>query len=336
MEKDKNPYRILVIEDNPGDFTLIEDFLEDQIDFPQIFQAKSFREGEQLLKEACENINVILLDLSLPDKSGEELIAEILAISSGIPIVILTGYPDVAFSVKSLSLGVADYLVKDDLSAVSLFKSILYSIERKKKSLELEESQRRYSDLFQLSPQPMWVYDVDSLRFLNVNNAAIKHYGYSYDEFLSMTIRDVRPVEDLQKLEEQLLIVSQQKSDNHYNGIFRHRKKSGEILWAEIQSNVILLDNVTARVVLVNDVTERLNYIKEIENKNKKLQEIAWMQSHVFRAPVARLMSIIDLVTNYENSESEQRQLMESMLASAKELDTVIRCIAGKTDEIDK
>lgn len=335
MEKDKNPYRILVIEDNPGDYTLIEDFLEDKIDNPQIFQAKTFKAGEQFLKSHIENVNVILLDLSLPDKSGEELISEILAISSGIPIVILTGYPDVAFSVKSLSLGVADYLVKDDLSAASLFKSILYSIERKKKSLELEESQKRYSDLFQLSPQPMWVYDIETLKFINVNNAAIRHYGYSYNEFLSMSIRDIRPREELDRMEEQVNVIRGNQHSN-YGGVFRHCKKNGEIIWAEIQSNAIQMDNITGRVVLVNDVTEQLNYIKEIENKNKKLQEIAWMQSHVFRAPVARLMSLIDLVINYENSEAEQRDILNRMLASAKELDQVIRCIAGKTDEIEQ
>lgn len=335
MEKDNNPYRILVIEDNPGDFALIEDFLEDKIHLPLIYQAKTFKEGEMFLTKSVKNVHVILLDLSLPDKSGEELITQILAISSGIPIIILTGYPDVAFSVKSLSLGVADYLVKDDLSSSSLFKSILYSIERKKKSQELEESKRRYSDLFQLSPQPMWVYDIETLRFLNVNNAAIKHYGYSFEEFLSMTIRDIRPPEELPKLDEQLDRL-RQKENGHLSGIYLHSKKNGEILWAEIQSNIILLNNVTARVVLVNDVTERLRYIQEIEEKNKKLQEIAWMQSHVFRAPVARLMSLIDLATNYENSETEQREFLERMLVSVQELDKVIRCVAGKTDEIDQ
>ena len=206
MEKDRNSYRILVIEDNPGDFTLIEDFLEEQIYLPTIIQARNFREGKALLSEANLSINVILLDLSLPDKSGEELIVEMLPISCGIPIVVLTGYPDVAFSVKSLSLGISDYLLKDDLSAAALYKSILYSIERKKKSVELEESERRYSDLFQLSPQPMWVYDVESLQFVNVNNSAIKHYGYSYEEFLSMTITDIRPAEDVAARSESIQI----------------------------------------------------------------------------------------------------------------------------------
>ena len=83
MEKDKNLYKILVIEDNPGDFTLIEDFLDEQMQAPEIIQAKNFREGRYLLVEEKLVVNVILLDLSLPDKSGENLIMEIMAISSG-------------------------------------------------------------------------------------------------------------------------------------------------------------------------------------------------------------------------------------------------------------
>lgn len=333
MEKDKNPYRILVIEDNPGDFTLIEDFLEGQIASVTIFQAKNFKEGKHLLTGDKPAFHVILLDLSLPDKSGEELILEMISISSDIPIIILTGYPDVAFSVKSLALGVADYLLKDDLTGLALYKSILYSIERKKKSIELEESERRYSDLFQLSPQPMWVYDTQTLQFLNVNTAAIRHYGYSYNEFLSMTVRDIQPVEDSPKLEEALK-AAHADTDIHYSGVYRHLKKSGEIILAEIQSNTIRGNDGRTRVVLINDITERLNYIKAIERRNKKLQEIAWMQSHVFRAPVARLMSLIDLVKNYKNSETEQTELLDRMLSSARELDDIIRDIAGKTKEI--
>jgi PAS domain S-box-containing protein len=333
MEKDKNLYRILVIEDNPGDFALIEDFLESQMASSNIFQAKTFKEGSLLLSSQKHAFNVILLDLSLPDKSGEELILEMIAISTDIPIIILTGYPDVAFSVKSLALGVADYLLKDDLTSLTLYKSILYSIERKKKSIELEDSERRYSDLFQLSPQPMWVYDRFTLQFLNVNTAAIRQYGYSYEEFLSMTIREIRPAEDQPKLEEALQ-AAHLASDIHYSGVFRHMKKNGEVFLAEIQSNSIHSNEDSARVVLVNDITERLNYIKAIEKRNTKLQEIAWMQSHVFRAPVARLMSLIDLVQNYKNSETEQTELLDRMLTSAQELDNIIRDIAGKTQEI--
>ena len=61
----------------------------------------------------------------------------------------------------------------------------------------LKDSERRYRTLFESNPHPMWVYDVESLKFLTVNDAAVAHYGYSREEFLAMTIMDIRPVEDI-------------------------------------------------------------------------------------------------------------------------------------------
>jgi len=69
------------------------------------------------------------------------------------------------------------------LNSHVLYKSITYAIERRKVISELEESKRRYSNLFHLSPQPMWLYDTETYEFLQVNVAAIEHYGYSEDEF---------------------------------------------------------------------------------------------------------------------------------------------------------
>lgn len=332
MKQDVNQYRILVIEDNPGDDVLITEFLEEQIHLPEIFHARNFKEGVQLLARELF-FNVILLDLSLPDKEGEDLIEGILSVCSGIPIIVLTGYKDMAFSVKSLALGVSDYLLKDDLTSSSLYKSILYSQERRKKSAELEESERRYSDLFQLNPQPMWVYDPDTLQFLNVNAAAIQHYGFSREEFLLMTIRDIRPEEEVLRVEEAEGHV-RTKREPFSHGIFKHRKKSGELIQVEIQSSPIQFKGKMAQVVLAIDITERMNYIDAIKMQNEKLQNIAWMQSHVVRAPVARLMGLANLIKNYELSDEERRQLMDQIVVSAEELDAIIRDISEKANQI--
>lgn len=73
----------------------------------------------------------------------------------------------------------------------------------------------------------MWVYDVATLRFLTVNEAAIRHYGYSREEFLALTIADIRPPEDVPKLLAQL----QRSNDElHYSGVWRHRTKSGALI----------------------------------------------------------------------------------------------------------
>lgn len=136
-------YSILVVEDNMGDYMLIEDFIIERIEFPTIEHAKSFKEAEKLLSADGKNYNVVLLDLSLPDKNGENLIQEMINLCKNIPVVVLTGHTDFDFGVKSLSMGVADYLVKEDLNAIVLFKSIVYSTERKKITTELEDSEQR-------------------------------------------------------------------------------------------------------------------------------------------------------------------------------------------------
>ncbi|MBE9666334.1 PAS domain S-box protein [Mucilaginibacter boryungensis] len=206
--------------------------------------------------------------------------------------------------------------------------------EAKKSAQALAESERRYSNLFQLSPQPMFVYDMETLKYLDVNAAAITHYGYSREEFLSMTIVDIRPEDDIPLLK-QTVAEQQEQEKVQLHGIFRHRKKTGEIIQVDIQSNQISYKGVRAKVVLANDVTERVRYIEAIEAQNKKLMDISWMQSHIIRAPLSRIMGLIPMLTPYTGDDPEQRLIQEYLVASANELDQVIRSIIEKTGIID-
>lgn len=332
MIKDKKPYNILIVEDNPGDFLLITDYLEEQISNPTITHTITFKETKQILESEGISFDVVLLDLSLSDKNGEQLVEEILVLCPEIPVIILTGYSDIDFSINSISKGIADYLLKDELNADALYKSIIYCIERLKKNIELSESEKRYSELFHLSPLPMWVYDIETLEFLDVNEAAQKHYGFTEEEFLSMTIRDIRPKVDLPHFEEQLNLMHQNPFQ-YLTGVFRHIKKNGAIVIAEIQSNYISYKERNARVILVNDITERLEYISAIETKNKELQNIAWLQSHVMRAPVAKILGIIHLLQQLELNQKEKDNLLIDLVSCATELDTVIHDIAKKTHD---
>lgn len=139
MNKNKGSYKILVIEDNLGDFALVEDFLFEQIESPIVLRAFNFASAKILLSGTEGLFDVILLDLSLPDKMGESLIRAVIEASNQAPVVVLTGYVDFDFGVRSLTLGVFDYLLKDELTALSLFKSIIYSIERKKIATTLKD-----------------------------------------------------------------------------------------------------------------------------------------------------------------------------------------------------
>ena len=148
MFKDTRAVKILIIEDNPGDFALIQDYIQDQFANPDIIHTRSFSGAKALLMANSVQYDVILLDLSLPDRSGESLISEVSALSKDSIVIVLTGFSDMGFSVRSIALGAADYLTKDDINATILYKSIIYNLERKKMNHQLTESEKKFSNLF--------------------------------------------------------------------------------------------------------------------------------------------------------------------------------------------
>ena len=336
MRKDIRPYSILIVEDNLGDYVLIEEYLAENVLNPNLQRADSFAEAKKILLATSNKFDVIFLDLSLQDLSGEQLIIQVLEMASGSPVIALTGFSDLEFSIKSLSLGVSDYLLKDDLTPTILYKSIIYSIQRGKFTDQIQKSEKRYSDLFHLSPLPMWVFDLETLEFLDVNRAAVNHYGYSEEEFFAMKITEVRPAEDVDNLKKTLKkamdgLITNPKS------IFRHRKKSGEIIIVEATVSRLTFNQRDAGLVLVNDITDRNRYIETIEKQNQTFLEIAWIQSHVVRAPLARLLGLVDLMeTELKVKDEEITSLMNYIKESANELDQIIRDITKKSDIIER
>jgi len=335
MQKDRTKYNILVIEDNIGDFILVEEYLQEFMMTPRIIRADTLKIAKQYLLDRGNEFQVILLDLTLPDGSGQELIQEIMDIIDDIPVIVLTGHADMSFAINSLALGAADYILKDDMNAVMLYKSIIYNIERKKSLLKLSESEKRYSDLFQLSPLPMWVYDLETYAFLDVNKAAIDHYGYSREEFLSMTIADIRPPEDISVMEEAVSL-SKNKEEYYFEGVFRHKKKNGELIQVDLCSNIMFFKGRKAEIILINDITDRVMYTQAIEQQNQRLKEIAWIQSHVVRAPLARLMGLVNLISEEVVEKGELMSVLAHVRDSANELDIIVRDIVTKTENINQ
>jgi PAS domain S-box-containing protein len=332
MIRDNKTYKIAVVEDNIGDFILLQDYLEKSINAPLVYLFKCYKDFYNFYKTDSNfnEFDIILLDLSLPDKKGEELIKDVLKITPNIPVVALTGFSDISFAVRTLSLGVFDYLLKDDLTTTMLYKSIIYNIERNKNIAQLKESEHRYSDLFQLSPQPMFVYDKENLGILDVNKAAIDHYGYSKDEFLQLTIENITSLECINELKNK---TEDKTIENQV--LCKHKKKNGEIITVDVRSNEINFKNQKAIVILANDITENLKHIEAVEFQNQILKEIAWTQSHVVRSPLARLMGLVEILSNEDNSESEKKEMLGYLSKSAQELDDIITDIINKSKLVE-
>ena len=145
--------------------------------------------------------------------------------------------------------------VRDASGAVIYYEGAVQDItERKRGEDALRASEERYRRLFESNPNPMWVYDHETLSFLAVNAAAIRHYGYSQDEFLAMTIKDIRPSKDIPGLMDDL---SQGTDDVNNSTQWRHCTKDGTLIDVEIASHELNWLGRRAKLVLINDITER-------------------------------------------------------------------------------
>jgi diguanylate cyclase (GGDEF)-like protein/PAS domain S-box-containing protein len=114
----------------------------------------------------------------------------------------------------------------------------------------------RFDDLFQDHPQPMWIYDLVSLRFLRVNAAACRHYGYSEAEFVHMTIRDIRPPAEQARLTADLASTSHALPQS--SGIWTHVKRDGRPISVRISSHALIYEGRRARLVFALDVTQQV------------------------------------------------------------------------------
>ncbi len=198
--------------------------------------------------------------------------------------------------------------------------------ERRRVEELLQESEERHRKLFDNNPHPTWVYDRKTLRFLAVNDAAIRKYGYSSDEFLKMTIKDIRPPEDVPILLES---VGSVRDGDESVGIWRHRRKDKTTIDVEITSYALNFADRAAEVVVAVDVTQRKRdeaekrkftdslaaSNQELELRNREVERATQLKSkflasmsHELRTPLNAIVGFSDLLAEETAGQLNDKQ----------------------------
>jgi two-component system, cell cycle sensor histidine kinase and response regulator CckA len=198
--------------------------------------------------------------------------------------------------------------------------------ERKRAERALRASEEQYRLLFDNNPQPMWVYDGDTLRFVAVNDAAVRHYGYSRPEFLAMTLRDIRPVDELDTFEERLGRRRSESARTPFDrlGVGKHRRKDGSIIDVEISVNPIRFQDHDGWLALAIDITEKKRLEAQLlhAQKMESIGRLAAGIAHDFN-------NLLGVITGF--AELARRQLAPGDRVVGR-LDEILKAAAKAAD----
>ncbi|MEO8884811.1 MAG: PAS domain S-box protein [Mucilaginibacter sp.] len=139
-----------------------------------------------------------------------------------------------------------------------------------------------FSVLFDHNPNPMWIYEIPSLRILKVNNAAITSYGYTEKEFLGMAISDIRPRFNLAKFNEYLITktADEQRDEFVYAGVWKHQNKQGNPIYAEISGRKMNCPDYDCRIIIATDVTEKIKSQEDAKIREQFLNSLIDSQTN--------------------------------------------------------
>jgi two-component system, NarL family, sensor histidine kinase UhpB len=327
MSGDNHALHILVVEDNPGDLFLLQEFLRSSdLEIAEIHPAGQLSDARQILNQ--EQIDLVFLDLSLPDSFGLESYLGLQSYAQRVPIILLTGLTDTKIAPQALLMGAQDYLIKGEFDEKLLARAVRYSLERVRNLQFLRESEERYRELFNNNPMPMWVFDAATHKFLETNSAAVQHYGYTQDEFLSKTVADIRLSGNEDTLREEVASIRGVR-DGVKKGIVQHRKKTGEIIFVDIAWHNINYRDRPAILALGNDVTERILLEEELNeqrlSRQKQITEAVIVAQEKERTEIGKELhdnvnQILGASNLYINTAMTDDEMRQELLERSTEL----------------
>ncbi len=259
MSDNRLPLSILIVEDNPGDLFLLEELLRGStLSIKQLIKVTSAGEACKVLQK--EEINLVLLDLSLPDSNGLQSYEIVDEYAGSIPIVVLTGLIDMEIALETMASGAQDYLIKGEFDEKLLEKSIQYSIERKKSQESLRESIDRYKFVTRVTNDVVWDMNLSSKTILWAEENMRRVFGYDVEngetdfDFWSDKIHP----DDRDRVVKNLLEVCNDQKSDQWEDEYRFMRSNGEYAYVLDQGYLLYVNGKSIRMIgSMQDITER-------------------------------------------------------------------------------
>ncbi len=193
--------------------------------------------------------------------------------------------------------------------------------EHRRTEQALRETEARYQTLFERNPFPMWVYDVETLRFLAVNDAAVEHYGYSHEEFLGMTLKDIRPPDEIPQMLNDVSHVSAglEERGSWNAACRRHRKTDETVFDVEIRSTALSFGGGQARLVLAKDVSAERRLESQLRQAQKMdaVGRLAGGVAHDFTNILGVVTGHVEIVLRTMPAEDPRARKLKEVLKAA-------------------
>jgi PAS domain S-box-containing protein len=331
---------ILLLEDDPADVEFIKTTMRRA---GLVFETQVAADRKEFMDAILKNpFDIVLADNALPQFDSVEALALLQENQPGIPFILVTGTVSEEFAVYILQRGADDYILKKNIHRLPA--AVTMAIDKRKIKTEKQKalddlafSESRYKLLFENSPMPMMLFLRSDYSIKAVNNAAVNHYGYSREEFLQMTAKDIRPDEDKKKF---IIAVATEMTDGYSRNVWRHLKKNGELIDVEIHSHDHKFEDKPARLAVINDITEKLKIEKRLKETLEETRRLASNLQNIReeeRASISRdihdqlgqMLTALRLDLSHIKSKlnPEEKQIIEKITASVQTTNEIIATV---------
>lgn len=350
--------KILVVDDQEANVEVLRGLLEIK-GYTQVISTTDSRKVLALVEE--HEPDLLLLDLMMPFVSGFEVMEQLRKankMNGFMPIMVLTADVNDQSKERALKEGAQDFLTKPfaffevDLRIRNLLYTVklLKQLQSENEKLEqkvaertndllqvnnkIQESETKYRVLFESNLDSITICGIDEKNgmssILDCNSGAEQMFGYSRDELLTMHMGAIeQSSKELHgsKIEELKKTGSLAYESSYVNGKGQRRYMDVKVVRIEIHGKILAMH-------IASDITEKRRNLEAIQEQNEALRQIAWIQSHKLRAPLARMLSLIDLIKQTNVAEDEQfDDYLNWLIGSSEELDAVIHEITHRVDE---